>query len=75
MKRSDLLFVAVSAVLVAGCAATDKKQTAADDDDKTYVTGSRIPVKDRSTVNATTDRNAIDSMMRKGATSSGGGGQ
>ncbi len=75
MKRSDLLFVAVSAVLVAGCASTDKKQTAADDDDKTYVTGSRIPVKDRSTVSTTTDKKAIDDMMRSGVTYPSGGGR
>ncbi len=67
MNRPDLLFVAVCALLVAGCASTDKKQSAADDDEKTYVTGSRIPVKDRSTVNSTTDRKAIDDMMRRGA--------
>jgi PBP1b-binding outer membrane lipoprotein LpoB len=74
MNRSDLLFVAVCALLLAGCASTDKKQSAADDDEKTYVTGSRIPVKDRSAVNATTDRKAIDDMFRKGATGGGGGG-
>ncbi len=73
MNRSTLLFIAVGVVFVAGCASTDKKQATADDDEKTYVTGSRIPVKDRSAVNSTTDRKAIDDMMRRGATSSGGG--
>jgi len=71
MNRSVLLVVLFSA-LAAGCSTTSTKSTAADDDEKVYATGSRIPVKDRSTVNATTDKNAIDSMMRKGVTSGGG---
>ena len=60
--QCTVLLAVAGILLVAGCASTDR-QTASDDD-KVYVTGSRIPVKDRSTVLTTTDRNAIDDMMR-----------
>jgi hypothetical protein len=53
----------VTALVVAGCASTNR-DTPSFDDDKVYVTGSRIPVRDRSTVLTTSDRNAIDDMMR-----------
>jgi outer membrane murein-binding lipoprotein Lpp len=42
MKRFHLLVAAVGTVLVAGCASTEK-QAAVPDEEKTYVTGRRIP--------------------------------
>ena len=52
----------------------DGKATAADED-KAYITGSRIPVRDRSTtrdVKSVTDRQEINSMVRPGGNASGG---
>jgi ABC-type oligopeptide transport system substrate-binding subunit len=64
--------VALFSVVLTGCGTTNTKSASADDDEKVYTTGSRIPVKDRSAANTSTDRNAIDSMMRKGVTGGGG---
>ena len=46
MTRYNLLFATVICAFVAGCTAP-LPQSAADPDDKTYVTGSRLPAKDR----------------------------
>jgi len=48
MKRYNLLLATVFFAFVAGCA-TPVTQSAPDPDDKTYVTGSRLPAKDRDT--------------------------
>ena len=77
MNRCALL-VAVGLALLAGCAAngnkTDDNNTAAASDDKDYVTGSRLPVKnhDKSGARGTSDRNTIDDMMRRGGSATGG---
>ena len=56
---------ALAAMLVAGCSTTNKQSAATDDEDKVTVTGSRIPVKDRTTASkTTTDRNSIDDFSR-----------
>lgn len=73
MNRYDLILAAIAATVVVGCATTPAPQTAANDspDDKAYVTGSRLPVRDNSTtanVKGITNKNAIDDMMQKGST-------
>ena len=81
MNRYELLAAAVGIALVAGCASTDRQAASADgkaaasEDDKTYITGSRIPVRDgrgHRDVKATTDRQEIDMMFRPGGNATGG---
>ncbi|MEO8675344.1 MAG: hypothetical protein ABI569_07180 [Casimicrobiaceae bacterium] len=79
MHRSILLLAIVGALLSAGCAsmnpqgATAANAPGTDDDEKSYLTGSRIPVKDK-TINArTTDKNTIDSIYRRAQVCTGGG--
>ncbi len=72
MNRYDLILAAIAATVVAGCATTPSPQTAANDspDDKAYVTGSRLPVRDNSTtsnVKGISDKHGIDTMMAPGA--------
>jgi hypothetical protein len=70
MNRHGLVIAAaVGATLAAGCAST-ATQNRASEDEKTYVTGSRIPVKDKvhGNVSATTDRKAIEEFMRPAPT-------
>jgi uncharacterized lipoprotein len=55
---------ALAAALVAGCSTNNTKSAATDDDDKVTVTGSRIPVKDRTAATKTTDKGAIDDFSR-----------
>ena len=55
---------ALAAMLVAGCSTTNTQSAATDDEDKVTVTGSRIPVKDRSAANKSTDRQTIDDFSR-----------
>jgi uncharacterized protein YceK len=71
MNRYNLILAAIAATVVAGCA-TAPTQTAATEspDDKAYVTGSRIPVRDNSTtsnVKGISDKHGIDTMMAPGA--------
>ena len=60
-----VILAALVATLAAGCSTKNPQSAAADDDDKTFVTGSHIPNKDKTTVKAVTDRNSIDDMTRK----------
>jgi hypothetical protein len=64
-----VLIAALGATLAAGCSTTSTTSAMADDDDKMYVTGSRIPFKDTSVnnrnVSANTDRKAIDDLFLK----------
>jgi hypothetical protein len=67
MNRCSL-FIAAFCAAITGCASVDQqaRQGAATQDDKDYVTGSRIPVKTgttSSTVKTTSDRAEIDKMM------------
>ena len=73
MERYVFL-AALAATLIAGCASTNNSKSATDEDDKTYVTGSRIPVKDavHGSVSSTTDRAAIQDMVRPPRTSGSG---
>ena len=63
------------ALLAAGCATNGNQATVASED-KEYVTGSRIPIKnnDKSGARATSDRNTIDDMLRRGGNATGGTG-
>jgi hypothetical protein len=76
MIRFGLIIAAAfAATLAGGCAAPNGKEKAADDEDKLYVTGSRIPVKDKvhGSVSAVSDRKAIEDLVRRpGAFGSGG---
>lgn len=74
MKRLHLFVATVGTVVVAGCASTDR-QAAVPDEEKTYVTGSRIPVSSGGGpkgVKATSSRQGIDDMLRKGGSATGG---
>ena len=68
MNRYALLFAAMAAIFVGGCASTDAKKTAdqqsAEDDTKYTVTGSRIPRKDKSaaSVKSMDSQDAADAM-------------
>jgi hypothetical protein len=70
MNRQGLVIAAaVATTLAAGCASTNT-QNRASDDEKTYVTGSRIPVKDAvyGNVQGTGDRKSIEDMVRRPGT-------
>ncbi|HEX3632049.1 MAG TPA: hypothetical protein VHZ01_06035 [Casimicrobiaceae bacterium] len=71
MNRYQLILAAIAATVVAGCATTPPQTVAADSpDDKSYVTGSRLPVRDNSTtanVKGVTNKNAIDDMLGRGS--------
>ena len=79
MNRRELFIVAVAAGLISGCA-TPNTQTAqtTDPDDKTYITGSRLPVKDNGAQKAAAERAANnpdkgikDQLMRGGGATGG----
>jgi hypothetical protein len=68
MIRFGLIIAAAfAATFAGGCAAPNGTQKAADDEDKLYVTGSRIPVKDKvhGAVSAVSDRKAIEDLVRR----------
>ena len=74
MNGRALLVAAVGIAFAAGCATTER-QAATDDDDKVYVTGSRIPVKEgkgSQSVQSTATRQGIDDMLRKPGNATGG---
>jgi hypothetical protein len=74
MNRCQFLLAVGGIALIAGCASTDK-QAAVPDDDKEYVTGSRLPVKSGTgNTGVVSDRNSIDSMMQKRSIAPGGTG-
>ena len=68
MNRYDLILAAIAATVVAGCATTPQTAATESPDDKSYVTGSRLPVRDNSTtanVKGMTNKTAIDDMMNR----------
>lgn len=74
MNRIHLLVAVLGIAFVAGCASTEK-QAALQDDEKTYVTGSRIPVKDKSSLpnaSSVSDKKDINEMMHRGGNATGG---
>lgn len=69
MNRYKMIVAMMAATVAAGCATTPTPQAADSPDDKAYVTGSRLPVRDSSTtanVKGVTDKRSIDDMMRPG---------
>ena len=64
-----VLAVVLTTTVLAGCATTPTSENAASEpDDKAYVTGSRLPVRDNSTsasVKGVANKNAIDDMMNR----------
>ena len=71
MNRSTLLLAAIAATFVAGCASTPITNPAAEaQDEKTRVTGSRLPTRDRdssASVNSIENKQGIDDMMGRGS--------
>ena len=70
MNHYNAIRAAVAATAVFGCATTPTPQATESQDDKAYVTGSRLPVRDNSTtanVKGITNKNAIDDMMNRGS--------
>ena len=69
MNRSDLLFATIAAIVVVGCASV-ATQTSEPQQDKTYVTGSRLPARDGGTsadVKSIGNKQGIDDMMQRGS--------
>jgi len=70
MNRYNLLLATIAATFVAGCASTPIVNSAAEaQDDKTRVTGSRLPARDSSaSVKSIENKQGIDDMMGRGST-------
>ena len=70
MNRYHLLFVALTTSFVAGCATAPTAVPVAQDD-KTYVTGSRLPARDggdtSNSVTSNSSKQGIDDMMQRGS--------
>jgi uncharacterized protein YceK len=67
MNRYDLFLATIVAVLIAGCASVTT-QTAEAQQDKTVVTGSRLPARDGATsadVKSIGTKEGIDDMMNR----------
>jgi hypothetical protein len=73
MLRPMLLLVIVGASIMAGCASMNGESTAASSEDKAYVTGSRIAVKDKAMVPPDTDKNTINTIYQRSQVCVGGG--
>ena len=70
MNRYNVVVAAVAFAALAGCATTPTSPAEEQPDDKAYVTGSRLPVRDNSTsasVKGVANKNAIDDMMNRGS--------
>ena len=71
MNRYCLLSALIAAVAITACATVEQQSTAQDKSDKSYVTGSRIPVRDQSgsgDVKSVESRQNIEDMMRNSGT-------
>ena len=64
--KQYVLLAALGATLVAGCSTNPQGAGGTDIDEKTVVTGSRIPVRDASSVKTTTDKSVLEDMQRRG---------
>lgn len=74
MNRSIVVPAALAAILVAACASVEQQQSAEPKADRTYTTGSRIPVRDGSgSTHVTTIENKVDiqDMGTRGAVGGG----
>ena len=74
MNPYHLLVAVVGIAAVAGCASAGGQQARVQDDDRTYVTGSRIPVKEPGSGSAKTisEKSDIDKFMNRGGNATGG---
>lgn len=71
MNRYNTILAAVAVAALFGCATAPTPPTAESQDDKAYVTGSRLPVRDGSTsanVKGVTSKEGIDDMLNRGST-------
>jgi hypothetical protein len=72
MNRYTLLLATIAATFVAGCASAPITNPAAEaQDEKTRVTGSRLPSRDRdssASVKSIENKQGIDDMMGRGST-------
>ena len=71
MNRYNMILAAVAVTALFGCATAPNPQVAESQDDKAYVTGSRLPVRDGSTsanVKGITNKDSIDDMLNRGST-------
>jgi PBP1b-binding outer membrane lipoprotein LpoB len=69
MNRYDLLLAAIAVVLVAGCVSVTT-QTVESQQDKTIVTGSRLPAREGATsadVKSIGTKEGIDDLMKRGS--------
>jgi uncharacterized protein YceK len=68
MNRYNLLLAAIAVVLVTGCASVTT-QTAEAQQDKTVVTGSRLPAREgaNADVKSIGTKEGIDDMMKRGS--------
>jgi predicted methyltransferase MtxX (methanogen marker protein 4) len=68
MNRYNMVFAAVATTFIAGCAAPGAPVPVSQDD-KTFVTGSRLPSRDGETTNsvsATANQSNINDAMQRG---------
>lgn len=68
MNRCNLILATVVCVLVTACASPTSR-TSSDPDDKTIVTGSRLPAKDRdssASVKSIESKSDVGEMMQRG---------
>lgn len=71
MNRYNTILAAVAVTALFGCATAPTAPTGESPDDKAYVTGSRLPVRDGSTaanVKGVTSKEGIDDMLNRGST-------
>lgn len=70
MNRYNTIRAAVAVTALFGCATAPTPPTGDSQDDKAYVTGSRLPVRDGSTtanVKGVTSKEGIDDMLNRGS--------
>jgi hypothetical protein len=68
MNRYTLLLATLAATFAAGCASTPVVNSAADaQDEKTRVTGSRLPARDSASVNSIDNKQGVTDMMQRGS--------
>jgi hypothetical protein len=71
VNRYRLLSAMIAAVAIAACATVEPQSTSENKSDKTYVTGSRIPVREGSTsasVKSIDNKQGVDDVMQNRGT-------
>jgi len=73
-RYAGIVAAAVLGAALAGCATTNKQASAQPDEEKTYVTGSRLPARNggASGTKVISDKSEINKMMTKGGNATGG---